>query len=68
LIGTTSSPRPRTFLAKHIAFHELADALYKYARGSTKQNERDFEQLQQACRKGRLRARPEADIAADHLP
>ncbi len=46
----------------------LADALYKYARGCTEQNERDFEQFQQACRKGRLRARSEADFAADHLP
>lgn len=63
-----ASSRPRTFPAKRIAFHELADALYKYARGSTKQNERDFEQFQQACRKGRLRARSEADFAADHLP
>lgn len=46
----------------------LADAFYKYAQGYTEQNERDFEQFQQACRKGRLRARSEADFAADHLP
>nr|WP_256589546.1 DUF2252 family protein [Pseudomonas sp. ACN5] len=45
----------------------LADALYKYAQGYTEQNERDFERFQQACRKGRLRARSEADFAADHL-
>ena len=35
---------------------------------TNEQNQRDFEQFQQACRKGRLRARPEADFAADHLP
>ncbi|RON54544.1 DUF2252 domain-containing protein [Pseudomonas frederiksbergensis] len=46
----------------------LADALFKYAQGYTKQNEQDFERFQQACRKGRLRARSEADFAADHLP
>ena len=46
----------------------LADALFKYARSYTAQNERDFERFQQACRKGRLRARSEADFAADHLP
>ncbi|MGF0239980.1 DUF2252 domain-containing protein [Rhodococcus sp. IEGM1300] len=46
----------------------LADALFKYAKGYTEQNERDFERFQQACRKGRLRARSEADFAADHLP
>jgi uncharacterized protein (DUF2252 family) len=46
----------------------LADALYKYAQGYTEQNERDFERFQLACRKGRLRARSEADFAADHLP
>ncbi|MEJ5060688.1 MULTISPECIES: DUF2252 domain-containing protein [unclassified Pseudomonas] len=46
----------------------LADALLKYAQGYTEQNERDFERFQQACRKGRLRARSEADFAADHLP
>ncbi|MBK5510183.1 DUF2252 domain-containing protein [Pseudomonas sp. TH15] len=46
----------------------LADALFKYAEGYTKQNEQDFERFQQACRKGRLRARSEADFAADHLP
>jgi uncharacterized protein (DUF2252 family) len=46
----------------------LADALYQYAQGYTEQNERDFERFQQACRKGRLRARSEADFAADHLP
>ncbi|WP_223463568.1 MULTISPECIES: DUF2252 domain-containing protein [unclassified Pseudomonas] len=46
----------------------LADALYKYAQGYTEHNERDFERFQQACRKGRLRARSEADFAADHLP
>lgn len=46
----------------------LADALYRYAKGYTDQNERDFERFQQACRKGRLRARSEADFAADHLP
>ncbi len=46
----------------------LADALFKYAQSYTAQNERDFEQFQQACRKGRLRARSEADFAADHLP
>ena len=40
----------------------------KYAKGYTEQNERDFERFQQACRKGRLRARSEADFAADHLP
>lgn len=46
----------------------LADALFKYAQSYTAQNERDFEQFQQACRKGRLRARSEADFAADYLP
>jgi uncharacterized protein (DUF2252 family) len=46
----------------------LADAFLKYAQGYTKQNEQDFERFQQACRKGRLRARSEADFAADHLP
>lgn len=46
----------------------LADALFKYAKGYTQQNEQDFERFQQACRKGRLRARSEADFAADHLP
>jgi hypothetical protein len=46
----------------------LADALFKYAKGYAEQNERDFERFQQACRKGRLRARSEADFAADHLP
>jgi uncharacterized protein (DUF2252 family) len=46
----------------------LADALYKYAQGYTEQNERDFERFQQACRKGVLHARSEADFAADHLP
>jgi uncharacterized protein (DUF2252 family) len=46
----------------------LADALFKYAQGYSKQNEQDFERFQQACRKGRLRARSEADFAADHLP
>ncbi|WP_256591847.1 DUF2252 family protein, partial [Pseudomonas sp. HMWF006] len=46
----------------------LADALLKYAQHYTAQNERDFERFQTACRKGRLRARSEADFAADHLP
>ncbi|MHC8355913.1 DUF2252 domain-containing protein [Pseudomonas sp. LB3P81] len=46
----------------------LADALFKYAQRYTEQNEQDFERFQQACRKGRLRARSEADFAADHLP
>lgn len=46
----------------------LADALFKYAQHYTGQNERDFERFQLACRKGRLRARSEADFAADHLP
>lgn len=46
----------------------LADALFKYAKTYTEQNDRDFERFQQACRKGRLRARSEADFAADHLP
>jgi uncharacterized protein (DUF2252 family) len=46
----------------------LADALYQYAKGYGEQNERDFERFQQACRKGKLRARSEADFAADHLP
>jgi len=46
----------------------LADALFKYAQGYSKQNDQDFERFQQACRKGRLRARSEADFAADHLP
>ncbi|WP_166220402.1 DUF2252 domain-containing protein [Pseudomonas atagonensis] len=46
----------------------LADALLKYAQSYTAQNERDFERFQDACRKGRLRARSEADFAADHLP
>ncbi|WP_160109209.1 DUF2252 domain-containing protein [Pseudomonas izuensis] len=46
----------------------LADALYTYAQGYTEQNERDFERFQQACRKGTLRARSDADFAADHLP
>jgi hypothetical protein len=46
----------------------LADALLKYAQSYTAQNERDFERFQMACRKGRLRARSEADFAADHMP
>jgi len=46
----------------------LADALFKYAKAYSEQNDRDFERFQQACRKGRLRARSEADFAADHLP
>jgi hypothetical protein len=46
----------------------LADALLKYAQHYTAQNERDFERFQTACRKGQLRARSEADFAADHLP
>ncbi|MNN02905.1 hypothetical protein D3C81_1155770 [compost metagenome] len=46
----------------------LADALCTYAQGYAQQNERDFEQFQQACRKGRLQARSEANFAADHLP
>ncbi|MNO84590.1 hypothetical protein D3C76_759360 [compost metagenome] len=46
----------------------LADALYTYAHGYAKQTERDFEQFQQACRKGRLQARSETNFAADHLP
>ncbi len=46
----------------------LADALLKYAQSYTAQNERDFERFQVACRKGRLRARSEADFAADHMP
>jgi uncharacterized protein (DUF2252 family) len=46
----------------------LADALHRYAKGYAEQNERDFMRFQQACRKGRLRARSEADFAADHLP
>jgi uncharacterized protein (DUF2252 family) len=46
----------------------LADALLKYAQHYTAQNERDFERFQTACRKGQLRARSEADFAADHMP
>lgn len=46
----------------------MADALFKYAKAYSDQNERDFERFQQACRKGKLRARSEADFAADHLP
>ncbi|WP_213877362.1 DUF2252 domain-containing protein [Pseudomonas sp. dw_358] len=46
----------------------LADALLQYALGYAAQNERDFEIFQKACRDGRLRARSEADFAADHLP
>lgn len=46
----------------------LADALCQYAKGYTDQNARDFEVFQQACRKGHLRARSQADFAADHLP
>ncbi|KKX57492.1 DUF2252 domain-containing protein [Pseudomonas putida] len=46
----------------------LADALYQYAQGYAEQNERDFERFQQACRKGKLRARSEEDFAADYLP
>ena len=46
----------------------LADALLKYAQSYTSQNERDFERFQLACRKGRLRARSEADFTADYLP
>lgn len=46
----------------------LADALFKYAKSYATQNEQDFERFQQACRKGRLQARSEADFAADHLP
>ncbi|MGE8066996.1 DUF2252 domain-containing protein [Pseudomonas sp. NPDC089569] len=46
----------------------LAEALYKYAKAYARQNERDFERFQQACRKGRLHARSEADFAADYTP
>ncbi len=46
----------------------LAEALWHYAQAYATQNERDFERFQQACRKGRLQARSEADFAADHLP
>jgi uncharacterized protein (DUF2252 family) len=46
----------------------LAEALVKYAKNYTDQNGRDYERFQQACRKGQLRARSEADFAADHLP
>jgi uncharacterized protein (DUF2252 family) len=46
----------------------LADALWKYAQACAQQNEQDFERFQYACRKGRLKARSEADFAADHLP
>ncbi|VVP53548.1 DUF2252 domain-containing protein [Pseudomonas fluorescens] len=46
----------------------LAEALIKYAKSYTDRNERDYERFQQACRKGQLRARAEADFAADHLP
>ncbi len=46
----------------------LAQALIKYAKSYTDQNDRDYERFQQACRKGQLRARSEADFAADHLP
>jgi uncharacterized protein (DUF2252 family) len=46
----------------------LAEALIKYAKSYTDQNERDYERFQQACRKGQLRTRSEADFAADHLP
>jgi len=46
----------------------LAEALVKYAKSYTDQNDRDYERFQQACRKGQLRARSEADFAADHLP
>jgi uncharacterized protein (DUF2252 family) len=46
----------------------LAEALVKYAKSYTDQNNRDYERFQQACRKGLLRARSEADFAADHLP
>ena len=46
----------------------LAEALVKYAKSYTEQNDRDYERFQQACRKGQLRARSEADFAADHLP
>ncbi|MEB0078466.1 DUF2252 domain-containing protein [Pseudomonas sp. CCI3.2] len=46
----------------------LADALLKYAQAYAEQNERDFERFQKACRTGRLQARSEADLAADHLP
>lgn len=46
----------------------LAEALWHYAKAYATQNERDFERFQQACRKGRLQARSEADFAADHLP
>ncbi|MBP5946369.1 MULTISPECIES: DUF2252 domain-containing protein [unclassified Pseudomonas] len=46
----------------------LADALLKYAKSYTAQNESDFERFQIACRKGRLQARTEADFAADHVP
>ncbi|MGW8464650.1 DUF2252 domain-containing protein [Pseudomonas sp. CLCA07] len=46
----------------------LAQALVKYAKSYTDQNDHDYERFQQACRKGQLRARSEADFAADHLP
>ncbi|APC15997.1 hypothetical protein BLL42_09735 [Pseudomonas frederiksbergensis] len=46
----------------------MADALFKYAKAYSDQNKRDFERFQQACRKGKLQARSEADFAADHLP
>lgn len=53
------------YMGKSDAF---ADALLRYALGYAEQNERDFEIFQQACRKGQLRARSEADFAADHSP
>jgi len=46
----------------------LAEALVKYAKSYCDQNDRDYERFQKACRKGHLRARSEADFAADHLP
>ena len=46
----------------------MADALYAYAKAYGKQNEKDFETFQKACRTGRLQARTEADFTADHLP
>ncbi|ROM90756.1 DUF2252 domain-containing protein [Pseudomonas brassicacearum] len=46
----------------------MANALFKYAKAYSDQNERDFERFQRACRKGKLKARSETDFAADHLP
>ena len=44
---------------------DFAEALVGYANGYADQVERDYEVFRDACRKGRLQARSDADFAAD---